>query len=148
MRISGIDTVHVGPDHQFAGVDDMSDQRAGKVRAISAESSQAAIASGADKSGDHGNNSVGKEREQYVAPTAPGFLQLWPRLAKGVTSQNKVRCANRNRWNSDFFKCSGEDPTTEAFAVEGQAVVERGANGRERLLLRRPVLKHIVPEWI
>ncbi len=86
VRIGGVDAVHVGPDHQFVSVHDVSDERSGKIRTVPAECSDAAIACGADKSGDYGNDAIFEERQKNFAATTARFVDVRARVAEGEAS--------------------------------------------------------------
>src|SRR5579864_1896841 len=58
VRIGGVDSVDVGPDHELVGIDNVRDDRAGKVGAVAAKRGDAAVGSRADESGDDGNDVV------------------------------------------------------------------------------------------
>src|ERR1700745_1045138 len=52
MRICGVDAVNVGPNDEFVGVQDVSDDGSRKIGAVAAESGDTAVRSCADEAGN------------------------------------------------------------------------------------------------
>src|ERR1700687_4131831 len=123
MRIGGVDAVHVGPDHEFVSVHDVSDERSGEIRTVPAECSDAAIACGTDESGAHGNHAIFEERQKNFAATAARFVDVRARVAESVASNDKIRRAYRNSGDTVFFQRGSKQTSTEALAVRSQAIL-------------------------
>ena len=70
MGIGGKDAVDIGPDDEFFGVHDVGDDSAGKIGAVAAERGDTAVGSGADETGDDGNEAVFEKRKKNFAATA------------------------------------------------------------------------------
>ena len=50
--VRGVNAVYVGPDDEFFGVDDVGDDSAGEIGAVTAERGDAAVGGGTDEAGD------------------------------------------------------------------------------------------------
>jgi hypothetical protein len=95
--VGGEDPVHIGPDDQFVGVNDVSDEYAGEVRAVSAERGDTAVAGRTDKTSDDGNQIIGKKRQKNFAAASACFVNLRPGIAESFAGQDKLGRADGNR---------------------------------------------------
>ena len=75
VGIVGINSVHIGPDDELFSVHYVGDDRAGKIGAVAAERGDAAVGSGADETGNDGNEAVFEKRKENFAATLFGFFQ-------------------------------------------------------------------------
>src|SRR5580693_4404980 len=76
VRIGSVDAVDVGPDHQFVGVNGVRNNRAGKIGAVAAQRSDAAVRGGADETSNYGNDVMEKKREQQLPAALAGSLEV------------------------------------------------------------------------
>src|ERR1700675_1739106 len=82
--VGGVNTVDVGPDDEFFGVHNVSNDRAGKIGAVAAERSDAAVRSRADEAGDDRNEAGFEKRKENGAAALFGFFQMRLGIAEGV----------------------------------------------------------------
>lgn len=144
VRIRSINPVHVGPDHKLFCVHYVSDDRAGEIGAIAAKCGDTAIGSGADETGDDGNEVGFDERQENVATALFGFLQLRFGFAEGVASENEIGRGDRHSGDAGFFEGGSEKACAEAFAEGGEAIGEFGAC--DHAALRRHFVEKIAAE--
>src|SRR5579871_4629648 len=68
VGIRGVNSIDVGPDHEFVGIDNMRDDRAREIGTVAAERCDSSVGSRADETGDDGNDSVFEQwRERGMA---------------------------------------------------------------------------------
>src|SRR5580704_5324385 len=72
--VGGINTVHIGPDHELFGVDNIRNNRAGKIRAVAAERGDASVGSRADEAGDDGDQAGFEKRKKNGAAALSGLF--------------------------------------------------------------------------
>src|SRR5438552_7559199 len=87
--ISGVDAVHVSPDHKFVRIDYACDERPRKIRAVPAKRSDAAITRRADESGDYRNDAVTEERKKNFAAATARFIHVRASVTKSIAGQDK-----------------------------------------------------------
>ena len=124
VRIRGVDAVHVGPDHEFVGIDDVSDDGAGKIRAVAAERGDAAVGSCADETGDDRNDAGLEQRRKNSAAAAACLLELRLGVAEGVAGEHEFRGSDGNRRDAGAFERGGEETRAEAFAERCETIEE------------------------
>src|ERR1700744_694296 len=109
VGVRGVDSVDVGPDHQLVSIDDVGNDRAGKIGAVAAERGDAAVGSSADETGDDGDDVVFEQRSQHGAATALGLFEVRLRIAEGVAGEHEVGRCNGNGGDSGTFESGGGD---------------------------------------
>ena len=129
VGVGGVNAVDVGPDDQFVGVHDVSDDSSGEIGAVASEGGDAAIVGGSDKAGDHGNESVFEKRKQNIAAALTGLFEVRLSVAESVASEDKFRGADGHGWDAGPFECGGKEADAKALAIGGQAVGEFSACG-------------------
>lgn len=129
IGIRSVNAVDIGPDNEFVGIDDMGDDGAGKIRAVAAESGDAAIGSGADEASDDRHDAGFEERKENVAAALFGLCEMRLGLAKGVAGEDEIGGSDGNGRDAGLFECSGEEPGAEAFAKRGETIEEIRACG-------------------
>jgi hypothetical protein len=126
VRIGGVDAIDVGPDDEFFGVHDVSDDGSGKIGAIAAEGGDATVGSGADKSGDYGDDAFSEEREENRAAALAGLFEMRLGVAEIVAGDDKVRGRDRNRHDAGFLQGRGEEARAEAFSKRRETIEKLG----------------------
>ena len=127
--IGGVNTIDVGPDDEFVGIDDVGDDGAGEIRTVASEGSDTAIGSGADEAGDDRHDAGLEERKQNVAATLLGLRELRLGFAESVAGQDEIRGSDGNGGDAGLFKGGGEEPGAEALAEGGEAIEEVRTGG-------------------
>ncbi len=146
VGIRGVNAVDVGPDHEFVGVQDVRDDGTGKIGAVAAERGDAAVGSGADETGDHGNNGSGEQRDQQVAATALGLFQVRLGVAERVAGQNEFGRCDGNSGDAGALECGGKQARAEAFAERRQPVEQLWSGCY--VFVRRDFVKQVAAERI
>ena len=127
--IGGVDAVYIGPDDEFVGVNDMSDDGSGKIGAVAAERGDATVGSCPDEAGYDGYDAGFEKRKENVAATLPGLFEMGLGIAESVASQNEFGRSDRNCGDARFFESRREEPDAETFAKGGETIEEFGAGG-------------------
>ena len=144
IRVGGKDAVNVGPNHEFVGVQDVSDDGTGEIGAVAAESGNAAVSSRADKTGDNRDDAILEKRLQNLAPAPFGLRQMRLRIAKGVTRDHEIRRAHGNRRHAGTLKRGREQTCAEPLAERGEAIEELG--GGDGVSLGRNFVEEITAQ--
>jgi hypothetical protein len=144
VRIRGVNTVDIGPDDEFFRVHDVRDDGAGKIGTVAAERGDAAIGSGANETGDDGDEASFQKRKKNVAAAFSGFFEMRLGIAERVARKYEIGRGNRNGGDSGFFESSGKETSAETLAEGSETVGEfRGDNNEA---LRRDFVEEIATE--
>ena len=124
VGIGGVNTVDIGPDDEFFGVDDVSNDRAGKIGAVAAERGDATVGSRANESGDDGDKADFEKRKKSGAAASASLFEVRLGVAERVAGKDKIGGSDRDRSDADFFESGGEETSAEAFAERGETIRE------------------------
>jgi uncharacterized phage protein gp47/JayE len=58
VGVGAVNAIDVGPDDQFGGVDNVSDDGSGKIGAVATEGGDAAVGCGPDETGHDGHEAI------------------------------------------------------------------------------------------
>src|SRR5277367_6821007 len=97
--VGGKDAVDIGPDDQFVGVHNVSDDGAGKIGAVAAQGGDATVGRSANKTGYDRDEAVGQQRKKNFATAHARFCQVRARVAEGFAGAHKVGGGDGNRGN-------------------------------------------------
>jgi hypothetical protein len=133
-RVGSVNTVHIGPDDEFFGIEDVRDDGARVVGTVTAEGGDAAVGSGADEAGDHGNEAGVKQRVKRGTTALSGLLKVRLGFEERVAGEHKVGRSDRNGRDARFFERGGKEARAETLAEGRQAIGKLGAgrNAAER----------------
>src|SRR5882757_5178142 len=128
-RISGVDAVYVGPNHEFIRIHDVSNDGAGKIGAVAPERGDAPIRGRSDEPSDYRNDGIGKQWQQNFAATLPGLLEMRLGILKCIASQDKFGGGNRNRRYSGTLQRGGKEAHAESL-TKGCEPINKFCSGR------------------
>lgn len=129
VRIGSVNAVHVGPDDEFCGVEDVGDEGAGVVGTVAAESGDAAVGSGADEAGDDGDEPGVEQGEKNGATALFGLFEVRLGVAEGVAGKDEIGGSDGNGGDAGCFEGGGKEAGAETFAEGSEAIGKLGAGG-------------------
>jgi len=129
MGIRAVDAVDVGPNDQLIGVHDVGDDGSGKIGAVAAERSDAAVGSRADEAGDDGDNAGFKKGKKNVTAALFGLFEMRLGVSESVAGQDKIRRGYGDGGDAGLFESGGEEPGAEAFTKGGETIKKFGTGG-------------------
>ena len=129
VGVLGVDAVYIGPDYELVGIDNVGDDRAGKIGAVAAERGDAAVGGCTDEAGNDGNDAVFEERGENGAAAPPGLLEVRLGLAKRLAGEHELGRGNGNCRDAGLLECGGEQTRAETLAEGCELIEELGSGG-------------------